>query len=91
MPRKIDRTVTLAPGPKRAKPLTPLAVKIQKRLEALGWTNADFAKRISVAKSEAGRYASGKITPRIERLAQIAAALGVTIDSLVDKPEVPKQ
>jgi ribosome-binding protein aMBF1 (putative translation factor) len=82
---------SLTPGPKRSAPRTPLAKAIQARLEVLGWTNADLARRLELPIPCITRWVSGQIKPTVDSLAKIAAALDVKLDSLVAKPSIPKR
>jgi transcriptional regulator with XRE-family HTH domain len=71
------------PGSNRVEAQTLLAARIQTRLEKLNWTNDELAKRIGRHKQQVSRYTIGTVTPSTIVLAEIAVALGVTMEWLL--------
>lgn len=59
-----------------------LAENIAKRRKELGLTQAQVAEIISMEKESLSRMEAGKITPSLDRLEKIAAALGCPIADL---------
>ncbi len=51
--------------------------------QALGWTQAELAERVEVAVEVCGRLERGRVLPRADTLVRLAAALGVSTDSLL--------
>ncbi len=61
-----------------------LGDKISKILEEKEMTQRDLAQRISLDESTVSRILKGERTPNIETLSNIATALHVTTDYLLD-------
>jgi len=53
--------------------------------ERLGLTQADVARRLGMHRQQYQAYESGKVEPTLQRAAEIAAVLGVTIDELAGR------
>ena len=51
--------------------------------QALGWTQAELAERVEIAVEVCGRLERGRVLPRADTLVRLAAALGVSTDSLL--------
>lgn len=48
-----------------------------------GMTQTELAKKLSISQNAVSQYESGKRTPTVNRLAQMAAALGCTVDEIM--------
>ena len=57
-------------------------IYIRKRRERIGLTQVQLADKLNISKNLLCMYEAGKATPRAEKLPDIAAALGCTIDDL---------
>jgi transcriptional regulator with XRE-family HTH domain len=60
-----------------------LGANIRRLREAKGLQQQEFAKRVGVAASTAADWESGKMNPRVDRLADIAGALECELAELV--------
>lgn len=79
-------------GTGRVEPATPTAARIQQRLKALNWTNAELAKRLDVHKQQVSRWTTGtSATPSPIYLAKLARALGVTSDWILNGDAIIEQ
>ena len=48
-----------------------------------GMTQTELAKKLSISQNAVSQYESGKRTPTVNRLAQMAAALDCTVDEIM--------
>lgn len=48
-----------------------------------GLTQTELAKKLSISQNAVSQYESGARTPTVKRLAQIATALGCTVDEIM--------
>lgn len=55
---------------------------LQYRVEN-GLTQTDLAKKLCISQNAISQYESGKRTPTVKRLAQIAATLGYTVNEIM--------
>lgn len=71
--------------------MNDLGSKIARKRKDLGMTQSEFARKLSVTRQTVGRWETGAILPDIEKVADIAAVLGVSCDYLlrdeVSEPE----
>ncbi len=58
---------------------------IKERREALHMTQEDLAQAAKVTRVSIARYEAGERIPSVDIAARIAAALGCTVDDLIDK------
>ena len=58
---------------------------IKERREALHMSQKDLAVKANVARVSIARYEAGERIPNVDIAARIAAALGCTVDELIDK------
>lgn len=52
-------------------------------------TRSMLAKRVGVTPNTIGQYMLGRVFPNEERIQQIAAGLGITVDELFDDTYAP--
>jgi len=57
---------------------------------ALGWSQVDLAKRLSVSKQTVSNWENGNIQPSIEMLVRLANVFGVTTDYMLGLEDVPR-
>jgi transcriptional regulator with XRE-family HTH domain len=60
-------------------------LKIREIREAKGMTAAELAKLVHTTPVSISRYETGKRKPNILKAVEIAKALGVTVDELIEK------
>lgn len=48
-----------------------------------GMTQTDLAEMLSLSQNAISQYEAGKRTPTVKKLAQIATALGCTVDEIM--------
>lgn len=63
--------------------MNDLGSKIARKRKDLGMTQSEFARKLSVTRQTVGRWETGAILPDIEKVADIAAVLGVSCDYLL--------
>ncbi|RCL04682.1 hypothetical protein BJI49_12635 [Acetobacter pasteurianus] len=85
--------ITMSTKPSKKLPPTPKAIAMGRRMrtqrELLGFTQAKLASIIGVSENAITQYESGRSSPRRERLAALAQALGKSIGWLLtgNEPE----
>lgn len=67
--------------------MNELGNKISRKRKDLGLTQIELAERLSVTRQTVSRWEAGTVLPDIEKIADIAAILGVSCDYLL-KDEV---
>ena len=67
--------------------MNELGNKIARKRKELGLTQIEFAERLSVTRQTVSRWEAGSVMPDIDKIADIAAILGVSCDYLL-KDEV---
>ena len=60
-----------------------LGNKIAGKRKSLGMTQSDFADKLSVTRQTVSRWEAGTVMPDIDKIADIAAVLGVSCDYLL--------
>ena len=60
-------------------------MRIKEIRKKKGMTAAELARLVNTTPVSISRYETGKRTPTINKAAEIAAALGVTVDELIGK------
>lgn len=55
-----------------------------------GWTQGDFADKISIKRSLVGAYEEGRADPRLNNLQNMSKVFGVSVDSMISKNLVGK-
>ena len=63
--------------------MNELGRKIAAKRKDLGLTQIEFAERLSVTRQTVSRWEAGTVLPDIEKIADIAAILGVSCDYLL--------
>jgi transcriptional regulator with XRE-family HTH domain len=63
--------------------LTSLGPNIRAARAAAGVKQAELARRIGVTPTTVWKWENARVVPPLERIAQIADVLGVTLDALV--------
>jgi transcriptional regulator with XRE-family HTH domain len=59
-------------------------------LEQIGLTNAEFARKVGVSEAAVHNWKKGKISPALSTLGAVAEALGVHVWQLFDDPDESK-
>lgn len=59
------------------KPLSPLGIAIQWRIDAKGWSAAELARQAKITPSNLNKYMRGKQAPGMSTLIRISTALDV--------------
>ena len=62
-------------------------MKLNQRREQMGLTQQQLARKTGVSRVSISRYESGQREPTLTIAAKLAAALGCTIEDLVEKKE----
>jgi transcriptional regulator with XRE-family HTH domain len=62
---------------------TRFARELRSARQARGWTQAELAERAGIAAEVCGRLERGAVLPRADTLVRLAAALGVSTDTLL--------
>ena len=57
---------------------------------ALGWSQVELAKKLSVAKQTVSNWENDNIQPSIEMLVRLAKLFGVTTDYLLGLENIPR-
>ena len=70
--------------------MNELGNKIARKRKELGLTQIEFAERLSVTRQTVSRWEAGSVLPDIDKIADIAAILGVSCDYLL-KDEVKEE
>lgn len=60
-----------------------LGQRIHEQRQALGWSQVELARRLSVAKQTVSNWENDNIQPSIEMLIRLARLFGVTTDYLL--------
>lgn len=68
-----------------------LGKTIAKLRKDRGWSQKDFAAQLHTTQKVISDYETGKSKPPIERLPDIASALGVTVDMLLGVQPIQEQ
>jgi transcriptional regulator with XRE-family HTH domain len=68
-----------------------ISEKIKKLREGKGWSQNQFAEKISMHPQHVSRYERGISSPSSEALAKIADAFGVSTDYLLSETENKKE
>lgn len=63
--------------------MNELGSKIARKRKELGLTQTEFAERLSVTRQTVSRWEAGSVMPDIDKIANIAAILGVSCDYLL--------
>lgn len=63
--------------------MNELGNKIARKRKELGLTQIEFAERLSVTRQTVSRWEAGSVLPDIDKIADIAAILGVSCDYLL--------
>ena len=63
--------------------MNELGSKIARKRKELGLTQTEFAERLSVTRQTVSRWEAGSVMPDIDKIADIAAILGVSCDYLL--------
>ena len=64
-----------------------MIAKLRELRKARGMTQAALAKAANVHRITIAKYESGKVDPTLESAERIAAALGCTVNDLIEKTE----
>ena len=70
--------------------MNELGNKIARKRKELGLTQIEFAERLSVTRQTVSRWEAGSVLPDFDKIADIAAILGVSCDYLL-KDEVKEE
>jgi transcriptional regulator with XRE-family HTH domain len=69
--------------------MTPFATRLRTRAKDLGLSNAEVARRAGLSERRYGNYVLGRTEPDLKALSQIARALGLTPNDLLDFDQSP--
>lgn len=67
-----------------------LGQRIHEQRQALGWSQVELARRLSVAKQTVSNWENDNIQPSIEMLIRLAKLFGVTTDYLLGLDSTPR-
>lgn len=67
-----------------------LGQRIGELRRALGWSQVELAKRLSVAKQTVSNWENDNIQPSIEMLIRLAVIMGVSTDYLLGLDNIPR-
>lgn len=63
---------------------------IRKQRKAIGLTQKALGEKCNMPDSQIRQYELDKVTPRVEQLQRIAAALNIKLSDLIDKQYIPE-
>ena len=67
-----------------------LGQRIEELRTALGWSQVELAKKLSVAKQTVSNWENGNIQPSIEMLVRLSQTFRVTTDYLLGFEDIPR-
>ena len=73
----------------RKDPTTDLARRLSARADALGLTGAELARRLDQHPGNVSRWLTGRVTPSVASLLELAAALETTVAALLEGDPCP--
>ena len=68
-----------------------LVTQVQRRLDKLGITQAELAKRTGVSASFLSDLQKAKANPSLDTMAAVAHGLGMTVQELLDYDDLPPE
>jgi transcriptional regulator with XRE-family HTH domain len=72
--------------------MEPFKALVNQRLDAIGWSQRELARRTGLSTSTLNRYLTKDGTPGLQDAAKIAREVGISLDALAGLPsEIPTQ